>query len=90
MFLRRTLIPALGQSLISESEMGISKRCWQSKMSDGCELECFLQYDSNLGAVIKLVIRGSHCEDVRGAEIAESLRQLLAAEGAVSMSEAAE
>ena len=86
-FLRRTLIPTLGQTLISESEMGISKRCWQLKMSDGCELECFLQYDFNLGAVLKLVIRGSHCEDVRASELVDALSELLVERGAVEMSE---
>jgi hypothetical protein len=32
MLLQRTLLPSLGQSLISESEMGISKRLYQLKM----------------------------------------------------------
>jgi hypothetical protein len=79
-FLRRTLIPSLGQSLISESEMGISKRLYQMKAPDGCELECFLLYDPNLGAVLKLTVKGAHGEDVRATEIGESLRNLLVAE----------
>ena len=45
MLLRRTLIPSLGQSLISESEMGLSKHIFEMKQSDGAELECFLQYE---------------------------------------------
>jgi hypothetical protein len=73
MLLRRTLIPSLGQSLISESEMGISKRLFQLVQSDGCQLECFLQYDSQLGAVLKLTVKGFAGEDVRAGEIAESL-----------------
>jgi hypothetical protein len=82
MFLRRTLIPTLGQSLISESEMGISKRLYQMKLSDGAEVEAFMLFDPNIGAVLKLCIKGAHGEDVRASEIAESLRKLLLHEGA--------
>jgi hypothetical protein len=85
MLLRRTLIPTLGQSLISENEMGISKRCWQMRMTDGCQLECFLLFDPQLGAVLKLTVKGSQGEDVRATEIAQSLRQLLEERGAVAL-----
>jgi hypothetical protein len=71
--LRRTLIPTLGQSLISESEMGISKRLFQMRMADGCEVEAFLLYDSNLGGVLKIIVKGSHGEDVRLLRIGRSL-----------------
>jgi hypothetical protein len=83
--LRRTLIPTLGQSLISESEMGISKRLFQMRMADGCEVEAFLLFDSNLGGVLKIIVKGSHGEDVRCSELAESLRKLLVREGATEL-----
>ena len=85
MLLRRTLLPSLGSTLISEDELGISKRLYQMRMADGCELECFLLYDSNLGAVLKLTVKGLHGEDVRAEGIAESLRKVLAEEGATEL-----
>lgn len=87
MLLRRTLIPTLGQSLISESEMGISKRLFQMKLSDGAELEAFLLFDSNLGAKITVTIRGCHGENVLAEELAEAFRGLLEERGAVAMEE---
>jgi hypothetical protein len=88
MLLQRTLLPSLGQSLISESEMGISKRLYQLKMVDGVEVEAFMLFDPNLGAVLKLTLKGAHGEDVRAGEIGESLRQLLLSEGATEATEA--
>jgi hypothetical protein len=88
--LRRTQLPALGQTLISEGEMGISKRLFNLKMADGAEVEAFLLYDSNLGAVLKIVIEGLHGEDVRATELGETLREFLLAQGAQAMVEAAE
>ena len=88
MLLHRTLLPSLGQSLISESEMGISKRLYQLKMVDGVEVEAFMLFDPNLGAVLKLTLKGAHGEDVRAGEIGESLRQLLLSEGATEATEA--
>lgn len=85
MLLRRTLIPALGQSLISESEMSISKRLYQMRMVDGAELEAFLLFDPNLGGVLKIVVKGAHGEDVRCSKLAESLRKLLVHEGATEL-----
>jgi hypothetical protein len=87
MLLRRTLLPSLGSTLISEDELGISKRLFRMKLSDGAELEAFLLYDSNLGAVLKLTVKGLHGEDVRAEGIAESLRKVLAEEGAVALEE---
>ena len=87
MFLRRTLLPSLGQSLISENEMGISKRLYQMKLVDGAELEAFLLFDSNLGGVLKIVVKGAHGEDVRCSELGESLRKLLLSEGAAELAE---
>ena len=87
MFLHRTLIPSLGQSLISESEMGISKRIFEMKQSDGAELECFLQYNSNLGAKITVTIRGCHGENILAEELAEVFRGLLEERGARELEE---
>ena len=85
MLLHRTLLPSLGQSLISESEMGLSKRIFEMKQPDGAELECFLQYDSNLGAKITVTIRGCHGENVLAEELADAFRGLLEERGAVAM-----
>jgi len=87
MLLKRTLLPTLGQSLISESEMGISKRLFQMKMTDGAEVEAFLLYDSNLGGVLKIVVKGSHGEDVRCSELADAFRGLLEERGARELEE---
>jgi hypothetical protein len=68
--------------------MGISKRLYQLKMVDGVEVEAFMLFDPNLGAVLKLTLKGAHGEDVRAGEIGESLRQLLLSEGATEATEA--
>jgi hypothetical protein len=82
MFLKRTLIPTLGQSLISEDEMSISKRLFQMRMLDGAQVECFMLFDPNLGGVLKFVVKGAHGEDVRCSELAEAFRGLLEERGA--------
>jgi hypothetical protein len=85
MLLKRNLIPSLGQSLISESEMSISKRLYQMRMVDGAQVEAFLLFDPQIGGVLKLIVKGSHGEDVRCSELAESLRKLLVHEGATEL-----
>jgi hypothetical protein len=52
------------------------------------EVEAFMLFDPNLGAVLKLTLKGAHGEDVRAGEIGESLRQLLLSEGATEATEA--
>jgi hypothetical protein len=87
-FLRRRQLPVLGTTLISESEMGISKRCWQLKI-DGSEIEAFLLADPNLGAVLKVVIEGAG-EAARAEELGATLREFLLAQGAMEAEEVSE
>jgi hypothetical protein len=79
----KRLLPALGHghSLLG-GEMGTIKKCFELQMRDGCLVVGFLAFDSGVGAAIKINVTGMHGEDVRASEIAESLRQLLVAEGA--------
>ena len=86
MFLRRRQLPALGTSLISEGELGISKRMWCLKI-DGAEVEAFLLSDPNLGAVLKVVIEGAG-EAARAEELGATLREFLLAQGGVAEAEA--
>ena len=53
----KRLIPALGQTLLSETDdMGLVKRLWEMKTRDGAEISAILFFDSALGeAVAKLV-----------------------------------
>ena len=77
-FLRRTLIPALGTTLMSEDEMSISKRLFQMKLRDGAECEVFMLFDPHpLGGVLKLVVKGAHGEDVICSDVAAALCELL-------------
>jgi hypothetical protein len=80
----KRLLPPLGHHtlLSEEADVGLVKRLWTLKMMDGCEIGAVLLFDSTLGAEIKISIQGSHGEDVRATEIADSLRQFLVHEGA--------
>jgi hypothetical protein len=82
----RRLIPALGQTLLSETDdMGLVKRLWEMKMSDGAEVSAILFFDSALGeAVVKLSVRCAHAEDRLAEELADGLRAALEANGAVA------
>jgi hypothetical protein len=83
----RRLIPALGQTLLSETDdMGLVKRLWEMKMSDGAEVSAILFFDSALGeAVVKLSVHSAHAEDRLAEELADGLRAALEANGAVAM-----
>jgi hypothetical protein len=88
MFLRRRQLPALGTTLLSEGELGISKRMWCLKI-DGSEIEAFLLSDPNLGAVLKVVIEGDG-EAVRAEELAATLKEFLVGSGAMEAEEVSE
>jgi hypothetical protein len=66
------------------SEMMVRK-LWTLKQRDGAEVECQLFHVIG-EATIEVSVRGSQGEDVRATKIAESLRQLLVAEGATAAS----
>jgi hypothetical protein len=82
----KRLIPALGQTLLSEVDMGKVKKLFSLKCVDGCEVSALLFYDSCLSeAVVKFTIHGAHAEDLVGEGIAEEVRAALEANGAVAM-----
>jgi hypothetical protein len=83
----KRLIPALGQTLLSETDdMGLVKRLWEMKTRDGAEISAILFFDSALGeAVVKLSVHSAHAEDRLAEDLADGLRAALEANGAVAM-----
>jgi hypothetical protein len=86
--LRRDGPPVPSETLLTEHS--VVRKLWSLKQRDGCEVSAVLFYLSAISeATIEVTIRGSHGEDVRAGEIAESLRKLLVHDGATEL-EAAE
>jgi hypothetical protein len=89
--MRRTFFdppPSAEPTFIGEERKPVVRKLWKLKQRDGAELSAVLFYDSSLGeATLEVTTKTSFAEDMKAAEIAEQLRQVLVAEGAKPLEE---
>jgi hypothetical protein len=60
-------------------------KLWQRKLADGAEVSAALQYAGGVGATITLVVQSAHGEDMTAIGLADELRKLLDANGAIAI-----